>query len=419
MHVSTISLQMRRRLVVVCLLGAVACSSTPSNTAPLDARIVGEPSIVPQTVPLEADEPALDQPADAAPPEATSETTSASASSTANTSDTATTEATDTSGSPDSTLEESDGAIPDVLAFRDDDVGGLYEVTSGGALLALADSAGGGASGATVGDGDVVRVTDRLDVRDDTWVEVGPPLGGNPIGWLLAEDLRQTDKSVPINDSQLAGRLVELITERPIRADSRPTSEEVTRRSAGALLVHVGETSLHGSGVTWARVRDLDSGGVLGWVEAGELRRVDEIVLQSSTGEPVRTSPDATLSYGASIVSPEVVSSTCGFTRVRITVAGGSSGGHVLFGPASPRATWDAENATAGTWRAASGGGDLFLPPASSVTLTFPATLSDRWFFATVGPDGQVPHRTDGLGDPVLIDGDQVEAITTQVTTGC
>ncbi len=312
---------------------------------------------------------------------------------------------------------------PDVLAFRTDNLGALYEVDTSGQLLAVAEGAGAGASGETVADGEMVRVLNRTEVLEDVWVQIGRPLGGSPIGWVLAEDLIETDQWVDVVDTSKAGQLVELRNTRILRAEPRPTADATVEAGAGLLAVHSGETALHGTGVTWARIMASEDGSFLGWIEEGELLVINDIVVWSSTGQPVRTSADPSIDYGVQMSGPTVVQSSCSFLRVRIDAGSTAAGTHVLFGPQPPVGTLliDDEPSsdvaapaegeqiepTGGdpielraTWNAASGGGAVFISPGESVTFTLPASLSSTWHFVALGLEQDVSFVLDDAGNP-------------------
>ncbi len=352
-----------RRFVVAALLAffAVACSG-------------GEEQVVPEQTSTTTAAPAaeLREPASTVAPEATVPAST--------------------------TIASPADDVPDSLAFASTkDIGRLFEVTGSGVVL----DGPSGELAASLGDGTLVQAAAARATGDELMVGIVDPLEPSvALGWINADDLRPTTRTVLTSDPEIAAQLRQ--ARRGPGADDVPvytapaTNSSVVRTLANReIAMHGGNETIAADGSQWLDVIDSNTRSLIGWVP------IDQFLILTSNSamddEQIDTDrrADSAISYGAPLPAGQIVSVGCNATQIAFSNSS-SSGLALVFGTEVPVA---AQTGDTEVWQA-TGGTRLFVEPGATMTLTVATDGPRTWYFTGLDETFRapsVPSLVDGL----------------------
>jgi len=363
--------------LLILSLVAAGCSSEASDQATTPAS--------------ESSEGAVSVGADAAP-----ESSSAAPSTTAP-------EAAPTTASTTTTVAAT--TIPRALAFTSaDDVGTFFETVSSTGMLITSAEAGGAAGDEILEDGTVVKAIETVELNGYQWVLVGTPIAGTKIGWLLAEDLLETEQMIESTDVGARGRYHQVVAgseQLVLHIEPDVESEVLGSHATGEIVLHSGDLILTPGGETWAKLIDPDNLSTRGWVNAAFLSVTSGVQVHNSDGTPALSSR-GNWDSGARINAPIKRNATCAFVQLEISTTGsGTVSSHVMYGSSAPTSPDDGQPEFQ-QWNMGSDTNIVYIRPGSSVMFTLPAHPAHTYYFMALGPEHDAPFVADADGAPIL-----------------
>ena len=288
--------------------------------------------------------------------------------------------------------------IPESLAFAGvGDVGSLFEIDG---EAGTRDLPGGDVVG-TLPDSTLVRIVQAAERDGQFWVLVVDTvdLEGAPSGWISAADLRDTNRSVVVDDPARFGELRRVSGS----VDGVEVLAEVggTRTSgalnAGEVAIHGGSTALSSDGGVWLDVLEPETLARVGWVPDQLFVPVRSTFAHDQDFGTAATSPQVGVNYGAPLVAPQISLSGC--NAVQVEVQNDSALGLAfVVGLDVPMG-----QAVRGeeVW-VSSQGATFYASPGDTITLTLAAEATNLWHFA--GLDGQFRAQANRSSNGTLLD---------------
>ena len=288
--------------------------------------------------------------------------------------------------------------IPESLAFQGvADVGSLFEVDGDTTVT----DAPAGEFASSIADSTLVRVVQTVGREGELWVLVvdTADLEAAPIGWVRASSLRDTNRSVVIDDPASFGELLRVAgsVDRVDILTAAGGTAVAGELEGGEVALHGGSTALSADGRVWLDVLDPDTRTRIGWVPEQLLVVVRSTFAHDQDFGNVATSPEPGVTYGAPLVAPQV--SLTGCNAVQVEIRNDSALGlAVLVGLDAPvgQAVGDRE-----VWVSRSGA-TFFARPGETITLTLAAESTNLWHFA--GLDREFRAQADRLSNGSLVD---------------
>lgn len=287
---------------------------------------------------------------------------------------------------------------PETLAFSSaSDIGRLFEVDG---TVQPAASAGSDELGPSLFDGTLVQASNLRSSEGGIWVRVNSTEDSTEVlGWVLADALRPTDRSVERFDADQATefrKVSRVVPDDLLEILSTPGDGT----SVGALIetevaMHGGNSVLLDSGDVWVDVVNPSTQQRLGWVDETFFRTLGSIEAKDGDGVDVDRRADRETTYGGGISSGTVSAVGCNAQQLTFTALSSTLGSTVVFGNVPPvGAPLDSSN-TRFRW-SSSGGSTVYLAPGQTVTFSFPSLGTKNWYFTTLDGDGQAAHAKSG-----------------------
>lgn len=312
-----------------------------------------------------------------------------------------------------STAAPTTTTIPRALAFTSSaDVGVFFETETSTGLLITSAEAGGAAGEEIIEDGTVVKALDFVELSGYSWVLVGTPLERKPIGWVLAEDLIETEQLILTLDVGARGRYHRVEAGSDVlvaHTDPTADSDLTGSYSTGEIVLHSGETALIPDGGSWAKILNPSNLSGLGWVNADFLTVTSGVQVHNSDGSPALNSR-GNWDSGARISTPVQKTATCAYVQLEIGTTGtGNVSSHVLYGSTAPTSPDDGQPEFQ-QWDMGSDSGLVYIRPGSSVLFTLPAHPAHTYYFMALGLENDAPFVADANGAPILNAGGRMVA---------
>ncbi|RZV46562.1 MAG: hypothetical protein EX269_07015 [Acidimicrobiales bacterium] len=303
------------------------------------------------------------------------------------------------------TSEAPPTTIPRALAFTSAaDVGTFFETESKSGMLITSTEAGGGAGDEIIEDGTVVQALEMVELQGYSWVLVSAPFSSEPIGWLLAADLIETEQLITTMDVAARGRYHRVDAGGNVLVvHVEPSAESAVEGSyaTGEIVFHSGETVAIPDGSSWAKILDPSNLRAIGWVNADFITMASGVLVHNADGSPALTSR-GNWDSGARITTPVQKTATCAFVQLEIgTTGSGNISSHVMYGSTAPTSPDDGQPEFQ-QWDMGSDTGLVFIRPGDSVLFTLPAHPVRTYYFMAIGPEGDAPFVADADGAPIV-----------------
>ena len=299
---------------------------------------------------------------------------------------------------------------PETLAFASTrDLGRLFEI-DGQQNLYLTPA---GDIDGSVSNGTLVQATSARSNDGSLWVRVRATEGEYAtLGWLAADTLRPTTRSVEISNNERSGEFRSAAGTLP--GDELEIVTEAGGSTVAAVLkerevaMHGGTAVLVADGTTWVDVVDTETQGRIGWVPSTYFTAVTSIQAQNDKGIDVARRIDNDTTYGAPL-STGVVSAGCNAVQIRFAPSSSSRGTAIVFGEEAPTGR---QIGSTVVWSAARGS-TVYVAPGESVTFTFLTDVARTWHFASLDADLQA----ESAGSSSASDGEAIAASNVQPFT--
>lgn len=331
----------------------------------------------------------------------------AEATTTSTTTEPFTTESTEAPSTTTTTTSAESDQAPSSLAFASTtDIGRLFELDGANGRIDAYEGPHMNGEKVELAAGALVQATNARASDGVIWVLVAQTEGERAtLGWVDAEFLLSTSRSILEDDPDLEGELRKVATtvrDDALEVRSSPASGSVVATlPETSIAMHGGSSALVATGERWVDVIDSSTRARIGWVTASDFATVRRIDAKYADASDVARRASNDLTYGATLRNGSVSAVGCNAAQITFTTASGGDGTAILFGMAIP--TGQALNGSPSVFRwSSSGGSTVFARPGETVTFTFPTDGPRNWYFASLDDELQAVSDTTASGTRIL-----------------